>query len=584
MSAGPGVSNTPIVGVEGRPREIAGGAKIAAVLIAIAPWLAALVGAGQTLVLMRGLESSPLERLAYWGLVAMAPACAFFISRHLWRGVHDGGTAPVRLLLLSTLPFWLLSEAVGQFLAQYLLRAGNPWGFAEASMLRIAGQHLAWGLTGSVVFGLSISAFLWRAPARRLPGVALAWVSLAPIALFVVWVVGTIQVESLELRSSLIGYAWVSLPILLGFAGAALGDAPRAHPRPDWILGVGLGALIVFVSAASMAMGYALIEAQIAERGYQDAAATSADAITRAGRMAWFGLPLAALPLFGFAVRLQQWPSAAGWGMTLLPLAFLAIALLVDATGPGAEHGLAEAYPRRLWLLVAYAVLVPLAILALRRQVGGSDAFRDGLTLATALTGLMCLAWRPGLLLFAPPVRESAVFESAVPAAPDAAAVDAPPPPPPPPPKVVSELMPSGAEGIEAGAEAPSELGGIEGGTLGGLPAGVLGSTPDPAPALPATARIVQPDVLKGLRVSGAEVLPPPELYAGAPRMTVIVMMHVDAGGSVTQVELLRSSGNPELDNYVRASLRSWRFRPWMEQGRVTPIKSTLTFIFVNQT
>jgi hypothetical protein len=103
----------------------------------------------------------------------------------------------------------------------------------------------------------------------------------------------------------------------------------------------------------------------------------------------------------------------------MLPLAFLAIALLVDATGPGAEHGLAEAYPRRLWLLVAYAVLVPLAILALRRQIGGSDAFRDGLTLATALTGLMCLAWRPGLLLFAPPVRESTAFESAVPAPPE---------------------------------------------------------------------------------------------------------------------------------------------------------------------
>jgi hypothetical protein len=110
------------VTVEGRPREIAGGAKIAAVLITIAPWLAALVGAGQTLVLMRGLESSPLERLAYWGLVAMALACAFFISRHLWRGVHDGGIAPVRLLLLSTLPLWLLSEAVGQFLAQYRLQ------------------------------------------------------------------------------------------------------------------------------------------------------------------------------------------------------------------------------------------------------------------------------------------------------------------------------------------------------------------------------------------------------------------------------------------------------------------------------
>lgn len=571
MSAGPGVSNiASIVAGEGRAREITGGAKVAAVLVAIAPWMAALAGAGQTFRLLNELESAPLERLTYWGLVGTALACAFFISRHLWRGVHDGGIAPVRLLLLSTLPLWLPAEAVGQFLAQYLLRAGNPWGFAEASMLRIAGQYLAWGLTGSVVLGLTISAFLWRAPARRLPGVAWAWASLAPIALFVAWVVGTAQVQSLELRSNLVAYAWVSLPFVLGFAGAALGDAPRAHPRPDWILGVGLGALIVFISAASMATGYALIEAQLAQDGYQDAA--SADAIARAGRVAWLGLPLATLPLFGFALRLQQWPSAAGWGMTLLPIALLAIALLVDAAGPGAEHGLAEAYPRRLWLLVAYAVLVPLAILALRRQIGGGDALRDGLTLATALAGLMCLAWRPGLLLLAPPARESTALESSAPAPPDVAPVGAPPPPPPPPPP------PEFVGSVEGGVEA-----GVEGGVTGGLPAGVPGPTPDSAPTLPVTARIVQPDVLKGLRISGAEVLPPPDLYAGAPRMAVTVALLVDAGGSVTRVEVLRSSGNPELDDYVRSSLRSWRFRPWMEQGRAAPIKSTLTFIFVNQ-
>jgi protein TonB len=428
-----------------------------------------------------------------------------------------------------------------------------------------------------------------RTPARRAPGIAWAWASIVPIALFVGWVVGTGQVHSPELRASLMGYAWMSLPFVLGFAGAALGDAPRAHPRPDWILGVGLGALIVFVSAASMATGYALIEAQTAEGGYNQAAA-STDVVARAGRVAWLGLPLAALPLLGFATRLQLWPSAAGWGVGLLPLACLAIALLIDAGGSGAEHGLAEAYPRRLGLLVAYAVLVPLTLFALRRVVGGSDAIRDGLALATALAGLMWLGWRPGLLLLAPPMQQSSAFENAVPAPPDAEALGVPrpppPPPPPPPPKVVHALTLGGPEvddvlGTEGGIE-----GGIEGGmgdVVGGVPQGIIGATPAPAPPPPMTERIVQPDVLKGLRISGTDVIPPPHLYAHAPRATVALAVHVNAGGSVARVDLMHSSGNRELDDYVIAAVQSWRFRPSMEAGRAVPIRSGLTFIFVNQ-
>jgi protein TonB len=572
MSTGPGVSST--VSAESRAPNFAGGAKVAAVFIAIAPWLAALVGTVQTFGLMKELESSPLERLAYWCLVAMTVACAYFVSRHLWRGVHDGSTAPLRLLLLSTLPFWLLSEAVGQFLAQYLLRSGNPWGYAEASMLRIAGEYTAWALTGSVAFGLSISAFLWRAPAQRLPGIVWAWASLAPIALFVAWIAGTAQVQAPELRASLLAYGWLSLPIVLGLAGAALGDAPRVHPRPDWILGVGLGALLVFVSAASMAMGYAMIESQTAEGGY-GGAADSADAVARAGRVAWLGLPLAALPLVIFAARLQRWPAPAGWGMVVLPLALLAIALLIDASGPGAEHGLAEAYPRRLWLLVAYTVLVPLALFALRRVAGGPDATRDGLALAAALTGLMWLAWRPGLLLLLAPAR------ARVPPAPVETGHPAPPPvetdwPPPPPPKAVALLPP------------------IEGGVVGGKAEGVLGADAgiveelppmvEAAPTPPPPSEIiVNPGALQAMRTSGADVRPPPSMYSDRPRTTLALMLHVSAGGKVTRIEVMKASGNPELDAYVRSTVETWRFRPWTDQGRAVPVRTGMTFIFVNQ-
>lgn len=572
MSTGPGVSNTALA--EGRPREFAGGAQFAAVLVAIAPWLAALVGIVQTFGLMKELESSPLERMAYWGLMALALACALIISRQLWRGVHDGSTAPLRLLLLSTLPFWLLSEVVGQFLAQYMLRNGNPWGHAEASMLRIAGEYTAWALTGSVAFGLGVSAFLWRAPAQRLPGIAWAWASMAPIALFAAWIVGTAQVQAPELRASLLAYGWLSLPIVLGLAGAALGDAPRAHPRPDWLLGVGLGALLVFVSAASMAMGYALIEAQTAAGGYSGAA-DSSDAVARAARVAWLGLPLAALPLVGFAARMQVWPTPMGWGVVLLPLGFLALALLIDAGGPSGEHGLAEAYPRRLWLLVAYALLVSVAVFALRRVAGGSDTMRDGLALAAALAGLMWLAWRPGLLLLVPAGARiaPASLESAPPAPPP---VEADWPPPPPPPKSVALSPP-----FEGGVV------GNEGEGVIGSDAGVVEEPPplvEPARAPPPPSEIiVNPSALQAMRTHGVEVQPPPSLYADRPRTTLAVMLHVSAGGKVTRVEVMKSSGNPELDANVRSTVQTWRFRPWTDQGRAVPVRTGMTFIFVTQ-
>ncbi len=581
MSTGPGRSDgAPKVASEAAPRALVGGAKVAAVLVALAPWLAALYAGLQTFLFVAGLETPPLQRATHVALLAVALGCAHAISRRLWRGVHDGRIAPVPLLLWATRPVWLLAEAVGQYLAQYQLRNGNPFGFAEASLLRIAGQFLAWGLAGSVTFGLAISAFLWRAPARRLPGLALAWASLAPLALFVAWVVATAQVESLAIRSGLVGYAWVSLPFVLGIAGAALGDDARAHPRPDWVLGVGVGALVVFVAAAAVATGQALVDAQVGPGDdYGALAASPAEAIAKAGRVAWLGLPLAALPLFAFIARLGRWPSMSAWGLVAVPLVLVAIAAAIAAAGPGPEHGLAAAYPRRRGLLLAYVVAAPLAILALRRVVGGHDAARDGLVVAVALFGLLWLAWRPGLLVLAPPSPASASHDGAMP-------LPSPEPEPtsPPPAIVVRDPAPPGVDGDPWTAEGPPEVGDVEiGDARGGLPGGIPGAPPAMATSPPAAELAVHATALGELRIGGEDVVPPPGLYAGAPRTTLTVVLHVDAGGSVSRVEVARSSGNPALDEHVRSALATWRFRPWMEQGRALPVRAPITFNFVNR-
>ncbi len=57
-----------------------------------------------------------------------------------------------------------------------------------------------------------------------------------------------------------------------------------------------------------------------------------------------------------------------------------------------------------------------------------------------------------------------------------------------------------------------------------------------------------------------------------------VALLAIDAGtGSVTDVRMLRSTGNPVLDNATISGLRRWRFRPGTVSIVQTPITYTLT-------
>ena len=54
-------------------------------------------------------------------------------------------------------------------------------------------------------------------------------------------------------------------------------------------------------------------------------------------------------------------------------------------------------------------------------------------------------------------------------------------------------------------------------------------------------------------------------------RGRVVLAVHIDARGLVTQVDILRSSGSPRLDAAARDTLMRWRYHPALRNGQAVP-------------
>ena len=139
--------------------------------------------------------------------------------------------------------------------------------------------------------------------------------------------------------------------------------------------------------------------------------------------------------------------------------------------------------------------------------------------------------------------------------------------------------------------EDPGVEGGVEGGVPGGVVGGVLGGekdtrpvpTPTPAPVAP---KVVPPTVLETQKISGAIPPLPPTVKDAAfsalgnqPGMlTAIFKVCIGGDGNMSQVNLIKSSGAPALDEFIKSNLRTWRYRPYMINGKATPICGTKVF------
>jgi len=175
------------------------------------------------------------------------------------------------------------------------------------------------------------------------------------------------------------------------------------------------------------------------------------------------------------------------------------------------------------------------------------------------------------------------------------AAAPPPPPPPPPPPKksttpkikpkdVVQptttpneivqpkekEPEPNEDEGVEGGVEG-GVPGGVVGGVLGGVPGGQLKKDPEPPKLLP-------PNVAESQKAYG----PLPQ-YTQAAKLagingTIIAKICVTPTGGVQSVAILR--GLPMLSDQVTTTVKGWRYKPFMFNGRAMPFCHVANFVF----
>lgn len=147
---------------------------------------------------------------------------------------------------------------------------------------------------------------------------------------------------------------------------------------------------------------------------------------------------------------------------------------------------------------------------------------------------------------------------------------------------------------------APEEVGsdvGVPGGAPGGGPRfpGIgdgsflrdqLIETPPPAPAAPKPPEMVKPTVIEAQRIAGQKLIQPDDgtklqmARDGRARVEASVKMCLSATGDVARTSLGRSSGYPEYDALILATMQGWKYRPYLVNAEPTPVCTQVTFIY----
>lgn len=190
----------------------------------------------------------------------------------------------------------------------------------------------------------------------------------------------------------------------------------------------------------------------------------------------------------------------------------------------------------------------------------------------------------------------------------------APPPPPPPPPpaaaavKIVKVIqtdmlnngtlrtpskIPQKIQMIKED-EAPPPMaagGGVVGGVPGGIPGGQLGgvigsvisssnslaAVPKFIPTAPTRVRI-SAGVTKGMLIHREEPTYPTLARAARVQGDVILTAVIDVNGQIQNLQLV--SGHPMLVPAAMASVKQWRYKPYLLNGQPVEVETTVTVIF----
>jgi len=108
-----------------------------------------------------------------------------------------------------------------------------------------------------------------------------------------------------------------------------------------------------------------------------------------------------------------------------------------------------------------------------------------------------------------------------------------------------------------------------------------------PAPVAAVAPQIIPPNALDANRIAGEKVIAPDETTmdaigrSGTDKLISSYKVCITAEGSVSTVSPLRSTGFPAYDAKIQNTIRrDWRFRPFVVNGKVTPVCTALRFIY----
>ncbi len=142
---------------------------------------------------------------------------------------------------------------------------------------------------------------------------------------------------------------------------------------------------------------------------------------------------------------------------------------------------------------------------------------------------------------------------------------------------------PKGEDKGEKAGTPGGTIGGTPGGTIGGTPGGTIGGTPGGTiGATQGAGKFLPPNMGAAQKLSGADPPFPASLRRTGAIYRVLVRIYVTAAGTVDRVTLMKGA-DPQLDEGVLSTVKTWRFRPYMANAMPIPFSYMATFEFKSQ-
>jgi len=97
----------------------------------------------------------------------------------------------------------------------------------------------------------------------------------------------------------------------------------------------------------------------------------------------------------------------------------------------------------------------------------------------------------------------------------------------------------------------------------------------------------VPPTLLEGSRIAGEKQIIPDDVTkteiqrSGKDKIIGSFKLCINAGGEVTSVSMLKSTGFGAYDSRIQGKMRGeWKYKPYAVNGKAVPVCTAVTFIY----